>query len=160
MAKTSKTAPKKSSKKATPKMAPKKTAPKKPLLSIDAECSWELNCKDIPIDHQFSNKVDDIQSLLNAYIEIIPKKRPKLAQLTIDINVFKKDGNLIVNFIFLDTEYFSINIGKYTTGDIYINRKFKEFSHGGGKYIPPPDWYVSFLSACNCIYNDIITLFN
>jgi hypothetical protein len=152
------------------KTGSKKTAPKKPLhtkdvskkplLSIDAECSWEVGPIDIPKDHVFSNKVDEIQSILNAYIKIIPKKRPQLAQFTIDITVLNKDGNLVVNFTFLDIEYFSINIAKHTTGNIYINRKFQQFSHGGGKYISLTDWYASFLSVCNCIYTDISALFN
>lgn len=151
--------------KARKSKAPKKPVLKKPVLkklslSIHQECLWELSHIYIPIDHEFSNKVDDIKSILNAYIEFITKNRPLLAKLTIDINFFKKDNNLIVNLSFIDTEYFTINIGKYTGGRIYVSRKHEEYSHGGGKHIPLPDWYVSFLSVCECIYNDISGLFN
>ena len=142
-----------SEKTASKKTFSDKTVSDKRLLSIHTKCSWELDKKDIPKDHQFSDEVDGIVSILDDYIKVIPKERPLLAQLTIYITVLNKGGELVVNFTFLDTLYFTIKIGKNITGQIYINRIFEKFNH-----IPLPDWYVCFLSVCNNIYTDIYSL--
>jgi len=133
----------------------KKTTSKKPKLSINEKCLWEICSKNIPENHPFFNKVDDIVSLLESYIEIIPKKRKMLADITIDINVLNHDNMLVVTFSFLNAVYFTINIWKFTTGEIKISYKWEKFEQGGGTNIPLPDWYASFLSVCNCIYSDI-----
>ncbi len=133
----------------------KKTTSKKPKLSIDEKCLWELCTKNIPENNPFFNNVDDIVSLLESYIEIIPKKRKMLADITIDINILNDDNTLLVTFSFLSAVYFSINIWKFTTGEIKISYISEKFEQGGGIKMPLPDWYASFLSVCNCIYSDI-----
>ena len=133
---------------------------KKPLLSIDRKCLWELNCEDLHTGDQFFDKFNEIKSILDSYIKFITNNRPKLRELTINIDFSKKFGELVVDITFLKYRLFTIKIGKFDTGKIYIDRKYNDFSHGGGISVSPPDWYAFFLSVCECIYIDIDVLFN
>jgi len=133
---------------------------KKPLLSIDRKCLWELNCEDLHTGDQFFDKFNEIKSILDSYIKFITNNRPKLRELTINIDFSKKFGELVVDITFLEYTLFTIKICNLDTGDIYIRRKYNDFSHGGGISVSPPDWYAFFLSVCECIYIDIDVLFN
>jgi hypothetical protein len=156
-----KTASKKTaSKKPVSKNLPTKADPKKLSLSINAECLWQVNYKDLPTGDPFFDNFNKIKAILDSYIKIITKDRPKLKDLTIKIDVFKEHGLLVVDITFIQYTLFTLKIGKLDTGNIYFDSKYNRFSHGGGREMPPPDWYASFLSVCNCIYNDIYSMLN
>ena len=137
------------------KNLPMNAYPKKLSFSINAECLWQVNYENLPKGDRFFNNFNLIKLILDSYIVIVTKDRPTLRDIKINIDVFKENGILVVDITFIQYTLFTLKISKLDTGDIYIDRKYNRFSQGGGSEIPPPDWYASFLSVCDCIYKDI-----